>query len=63
MPKAKRVRTKACGRCETIRDVLYRVRIDQDGEWVFLCPSCLPQVKPDNPHYRYGGTWKSRKRH
>jgi hypothetical protein len=63
MARTKRIRTKACHRCEAISDVLFRVRIEQDGEWVFICPACLPLVKPDNPHYQYGGTWKSRKRH
>ncbi len=63
MPKPKRIRTKACSRCETVSEVLYRARIEQDGDWVFICPACLPEVKPGNPHYQYGGTWKSRKRH
>lgn len=63
MPKIKRVRTKPCDRCGTSNDVLYRVRIVGDGDWLFVCPSCLEDVKPGNPHYQYGGTWKSKKRH
>lgn len=63
MPKIKRVRTKPCCRCEETKDVLYRVRIEAEGDWVFVCPTCLQRVKPGNPYYRYGGTWKSKKRH
>jgi hypothetical protein len=59
----KRIRTKACDRCEKTNDVLYRVRIDESQRWIFVCPTCLEQVKPGNPLYQYGGTWKSKKRH
>lgn len=63
MVKIKRVRTKPCSRCEQTNDVLYRVRVEQNGDWVFVCPGCLETVKPGNVHYQYGGTWKSKKRH
>ena len=63
MVKIKRVRIKLCSRCEETSDVLYRVRMDEDGDWVFVCPVCLDQVKAGNPYYQYGGTWKSKKRH
>lgn len=63
MAKIKRVRTKPCSRCTETNDVLYRVRIEEDGDWIFVCLACLEQVKPANPHYQYGGTWKSKKRH
>lgn len=59
----KRIRTKACDRCQTNCDVLYRVRIDASRQWQFICPACLEHVKPANPYYQYGGTWKSKKRH
>jgi len=59
----KRIRTKACERCEKTSDVLYRIRVDESQRWIFVCPGCLEQVKPNNPHYQYGGTWKSKKRH
>ncbi|TWU46583.1 hypothetical protein [Rubripirellula reticaptiva] len=61
--KIKRIRTKSCLRCNETNDVLYRVRIEEDGDWIFVCPACLEKVKPANPHYQYGGTWKSQKRH
>jgi hypothetical protein len=63
MAKVKRVRTKACSRCDETKDVLYRVKVDSEGGWIFVCPVCLNKVKPDNKHYQYGGTWKSKKRH
>lgn len=59
----KRIRTKSCARCQKTSDVLYRVRIDESQEWIFVCPVCLEEVKPNNPRYQYGGTWKSKKRH
>jgi len=63
MARVKRIRTKSCDRCQSTNDTLYRVRIEQDGGWVFVCPPCLGEVKPENPYYQYGGTWKSKKRH
>lgn len=59
----KRIREKACSTCQHNNDVLYRVRIDESNEWIFICPDCLEKHKPNNPHYQYGGTWKSKKRH
>lgn len=45
MAKIRRVRTKACTRCEPTSDVLYRVRVEQDGIWLFVCPPCLRNVE------------------
>ena len=59
----KRIRTKACQRCSKIEETLYRGRFDGSRNWSFVCPECLKTVKPGNPHYQYGGTWKSKKRH
>ena len=59
----KRIRTEPCERCEKTNDVLYRVRIDESKQWIFVCPDCLEQVKLGNRLYQYGGTWKSKKRH
>ncbi len=58
-----RVRTKACDRCGEPRDTLFRVQVDASREWIFVCESCHAEVSSDNPHFTYGGTWKSRKRH
>lgn len=59
----KRVRTKVCDRCGTEAGTLYRVRFDESRAWRFVCPACLDAVRAGNPHYQYGGTWKSKKRH
>lgn len=63
LAKIKRIRTKPCSRCTETNDVLYRVRTEENGNWIFVCPTCLEKVKLGNPHYQYGGTWKSKKRH
>jgi len=63
MARVKRRRAKSCDRCAQASSTLFRVRIVKDGDWIFVCPTCLEEVKPDNPDYQYGGTWKSRKRH
>ncbi len=61
--RVKRVRSKPCGRCDQEKDTLFRVRIDKEGKWVFVCKVCIEVVKPNNEDYQYGGTWKSKKRH
>jgi len=59
----KRIRTKACCHCEREHDTLFRVRVVKNGDWIFICKTCIELVKPGNPAYQYGGTWKSKKRH
>ncbi|MFK7743296.1 MAG: hypothetical protein AB8H80_23470 [Planctomycetota bacterium] len=61
--KVRRIRTKPCERCGRELDALFRIRIALDGDWVFFCKTCLEAAKHGNPHYVYGGTWKSKKRH
>jgi len=61
--RVKRTRKKSCCRCKRERDTLFRVRIAKDGDWIFVCKVCIELVKPNNPDYQYGGTWKSKKRH
>jgi hypothetical protein len=56
-----RQRTKACDRCKEVAPVLYRVRLEPDQPWQFVCPNCWPQVSQGNPDYTYGGTWKGKK--
>ncbi len=58
-----RIREKICDRCYQPGLILYRVQIDETGEWKFICDRCWPDVRHGNPHYTYGGTWKARKRH
>jgi len=63
MAPIKRVRTKDCDRFGTTADTLFRIQHDASGEWIFACKPCQVDAKADNPHYTYGGTWKSTKRH
>jgi len=58
----RQLRTKACNLCMAVASTLFRVRLVENGDWLFACGDCLKKVKPDNDHYRYGGTWKSAKR-
>ncbi|MEB3268717.1 MAG: hypothetical protein VKJ09_09275 [Leptolyngbya sp.] len=58
-----RIRTKTCDRCGCEATVLYRVKTEASGPWHFLCDRCWPQLDSHSPHYRYGGTWKAKKRH
>lgn len=62
MGRQGRERTKACDRCAQTAGVLYRVVVATDGDWIFVCRDCWDAVAIDNPAYRYGGTWKARKR-
>ena len=51
-------RRKKCSRCEVESDIMYRVQYKDQKVWCFICKPCLILVKSNNPHYRYGGTWK-----
>lgn len=61
--RVKRIRSKSCSRCQREHGTLFRVRVEKNGDWVFVCTGCLELVKPNNAEYQYGGTWKSKKRH
>ncbi|MEO1162966.1 MAG: hypothetical protein AAFV98_04210 [Chloroflexota bacterium] len=55
-------RLKTCFACEQPKDKLFRIQYDASQKWAFVCGDCLWDYKrDDNPHYTYGGTWKSRK--
>ena len=51
-------KTKVCAHCNGEDSVMYRVQYKSGKTWCFLCKTCVNEVKPDNPLYRYGGTWK-----
>ena len=53
---------KSCHQCSLQQDTLFRIRIQENKNWVFVCQDCLKIVRPENPHYLYGGTWKNRKK-
>ena len=52
---------KSCDQCLKEMNTLFRVRVSTSKEWIFVCRGCLEVVRPSNPHYQYGGTWKNRK--
>jgi hypothetical protein len=51
-------RVKHCDICKKDFSTMFRIQYQQGKSWVFVCESCLLEVKPNNPFYRYGGTWK-----
>jgi len=52
------MRIKHCNNCHKDFDVMYRVQYGTLKKWVFICEDCLLNIKPKDPSYRYGGTWK-----
>ena len=52
------MRIKYCDICGKDYSTMYRIQYKQQKSWVFVCEVCLLSVKKDNPHYKYGGTWK-----
>ncbi|MCM1984230.1 hypothetical protein [Lyngbya confervoides] len=46
-----------CGHCVTLR---YRIQSNSHAPWQLVCASCWKQIAPNNPDYRYGGTWKAK---
>jgi hypothetical protein len=62
MGKSKRNRDlKLCDKCTKGELVLYRVRMQAQGPWLFVCTSCQSIAKLQAA-YQYGGTWKQAKR-
>ncbi|MBT9311394.1 hypothetical protein [Leptothoe kymatousa] len=58
-----RLRQKKCALCQQTGAMLYRVKYTPNAtQWAFVCPTCWPTISQDNVHYRYGGTWKAKKR-
>ncbi len=55
-------RIKPCNRCSLAAPILFRVKYQEGGNWVFVCQQCWQQVSQDNPFYVYGGTWKAKKK-
>ncbi len=58
----RQIRTKLCSRCSQSAPILYRVKYEEDGDWVFVCSECWNLVSSNNPFYLYGGTWKAKKK-
>lgn len=51
---------KPCDRCQAVVALRYRIQHNAEGTWELVCPACWKTLSQDNPHYRYGGTWKAR---
>ncbi|MEM7581089.1 MAG: hypothetical protein ACFB02_19480 [Mastigocoleus sp.] len=60
--KFKAIRSKKCSQCSQDSSVLYRIKYQVEGNWVFVCPKCWENLSQDNPYYTYGGTWKAQKK-
>ncbi|MFT6806048.1 MAG: hypothetical protein ACJAWT_001454 [Glaciecola sp.] len=62
MGKSKRNRDlKLCDKCTKGESVLYRVRMQAQDPWLFVCVNCQSIAKLEAA-YQYGGTWKQQKR-
>lgn len=57
-----KLKFKPCDRCSDLVDIRYRIQHQEEGDWVLVCPDCWEQVSQNNPNYRYGGTWKAKKK-
>lgn len=53
---------KPCDRCGADATIRYRIQSEEGGPWQLVCPPCQATASQDNPHYRYGGTWKAKRR-
>lgn len=56
-----KIRVKLCDSCSQSASILYRVKYEEGGKWIFVCPECWNLVSENNPFYVYGGTWKAQK--
>lgn len=56
-----KLKSKPCNICHNLVDIRYRIRYQEDEDWVLVCPDCWQKVSQDNPNYRYGGTWKAKR--
>jgi len=53
---------KPCDLCGHLSSIRYRIQADESDQWFLACPACQQHYSQDNPSYRYGGTWKARRR-
>jgi hypothetical protein len=54
--------SKPCDLCQSLVSIRYRIQYQENGDWVLVCPDCWQEVSQDNPNYRYGGTWKAKRK-
>lgn len=55
-------RLKPCDHCSKLVTVRFRIQYDQSQQWFLVCKNCQLKQSANNSHYRYGGTWKAKKR-
>lgn len=61
--RTKSPKPRPCDRCAIPSLVRYRIQYrqqDPPAQWHLVCLTCQQTCSRDNPHYRYGGTWKAR---
>ncbi len=56
------LKLQLCNICNNLVDLRYRIQDQEAGEWKMGCSDCWQKVSQDNPYYRYGGTWKAKKK-
>ena len=61
LPIVTKLKSKPCDRCNNLVDIRYRVQYQESKDWVLVCHNCWSEVK-DAPQYRYGGTWKAKRK-
>lgn len=54
--------SKPCDLCLKQVTLRYRIQYDKSDNWVLVCPQCWQKASANNDDYRYGGTWKARKK-
>lgn len=57
-----KLKLKPCDRCNNLVDLRYRIQYQEEGDWLLVCPECWQEVSKNNSHYRYGGTWKAKRK-
>ena len=55
-------KSKPCDLCHQLVDLRYRIQYQADNNWVMVCQQCWQEVSQNNPDYRYGGTWKAKRK-
>ncbi|MEE4299159.1 MAG: hypothetical protein V2J24_06940 [Pseudomonadales bacterium] len=53
---------RPCERCGADVLVRYRIQTEPSGPWQLVCPECQTKAARSEPRYRYGGTWKAKRR-
>ena len=57
-----KLKSKPCDLCQNLVTLRYRIQYQPQADWVMVCRDCWQQVSQNNLYYRYGGTWKAKKK-